>query len=131
MLLPLRRLMRRWGMKGIFFDFRDGTRVERSEYLRKSSREREDMQDAEEEHFERLDTARAVVHAADVRIAGLARAYDESAENDEYVFDHRDGSQVHISEYQRFSREERAGIQRARLERSERMGDTWANGGYL
>ena len=99
--------------------------------MRKSRRERTDMQDAEEEHFERLDTARAAVRAADVRIAALALAFDESSENSAYVFDHRNGSQVHISEYRGFSGEERAGIQSAREERSERMGYTWANGGYL
>ena len=89
------------------------------------------MQVAEEEHLERLDIVRAAVRAADVRIAALALAYDESLENSAYVFDHRDGSQVHISEYRGFSGEEMLGIQSAREERSERMGYTWANVGYL
>ena len=81
--------------------------------------------------MERLNIVREAVRAADDRIAALALAFDESSENSAYMFDHRDGSRVHVSEYRMFSGEERADMQSAREERLERMGYTWVNGGYL
>ena len=110
------------GSREYYFDFRDGSRVRKREYRRISRKERAAMADAEEQHFERLGAVQEAVHEVDVRIAGLAQAYEESAEKDEFIFDHRDGSLVHIVDYWKFSREERAGVSRARLERSERMG---------
>ena len=116
------------GSKEYYFDFRDGSRVRKREYRRISRREREAMADAEEQHFERLGAVQEAVHEVDVRIAGLAQAYEESAEKDEFIFDHRDGSLVHIVDYWKFSREEREGVSRAKLERSRRMGDDGKTG---
>ena len=93
-----------------------------SKYVKKSNRELGDMQIAEEEHLDCLDSVRESVRAADARIAALAVAFDESGENRGYLFDHRDGSRVHRSVYRNYGSEEKEGIFSAEEERLERMG---------
>ena len=80
------------------------------------------MQCAEEDHGERMDFVRESVLAADARVTALAVAFNESTENSGYIFDHRDGSLVHVSEYQEYGVEEREDIRSAEEERLEQVG---------
>ena len=106
-----------------FFNFQDGGRVRKDEYWRMSRRERAAMYLAEEKHLDHLSAVQEAVEVVDLRISRLARAYEESAEKEEFVFDHRDGSLIYVADYWQYSLEERAGVRRAKLERSKRMGD--------
>ena len=110
------------GNEGYFFDYRDGSRVHSSKILRMSMEELEDMRVAEEGHGERMRFVRESVRAADARVAALAVAFEESTENTGYVFNYRDGSRVHFTEYRDYGVKEKEDMQIAEEERLERMG---------
>ena len=80
------------------------------------------MQFAEEGHGERMEFVRESIRTADARVTALAVAFEESTENMGYVFDHRDGSRVRVSEYHEYGVEEKEDMQIAEEERLERMG---------
>ena len=68
-----------------------------------------------------MDFVRETIRAADAGITALAVAFDESTENRGYIFDSRDRSRVHSSEYREYGLEEIEDMQSAKEDRLERM----------
>ena len=107
---------------GYVFDFRDGSRMHGDVYETRSAEELESMRVAEECHRELMAFIVDTERARDARVLALATAYEELAEDRRmYRFDHRDGSLVHRSVHQGYSREEKNDMECAEDEMFDRM----------